>query len=122
MDIMRDDIKHLEDEIGIQKETVHSLTTNKQESNDLIKEVDKLKEDINDIKVKNLEIIDTIQELVEEFDEESEEESISEPFITESSQSKEIFACQYCDMLFKGRRNLEGHIDEHVQNKFHKML
>ena len=71
---MRQDIEYMKHEIGILKLTFQSYKTVRQESEDLKSAICAVKEDINNIKIANLNIENKIKSLEEEFEEESEED------------------------------------------------
>ena len=89
-------------EIGILKLTVQSLTTVRQESEDLRSAICILKEEIKDIKTTNLKTESKIRATEEEFEEESEDD--------DENEVEKFYSCLDCNIQIKERKNFEAHM------------
>ena len=106
-------------EIGILKLNVISMTSLRQERDDINSAIGVLKEEIKEIKTANVKIESKIKSFEEELEEESEDD------LEEYDESKEdyawqtknerIYSCQYCDIQIKTRNNFEVHMESHIK-------
>ena len=111
---LRQDIEYMKHEIGILNLTVKSLTTIRQESEDLKSAICILKEDIKEIQTTNLNTESKIKSLEEEFEEESEDGDKNEQENHFQTKYEKPYSCQYCDIQIKSRKNFEEHKKIHT--------
>ena len=125
LEVITEEMKNIKAELDVVKKSVQTLSDIKQEGKALKKYVDTLKEEIYQIKLENVDILQKIKVIEEDYEEYSDEESEQEDIVNvkatqyshahseheKESKGKEDIKCSECEFTCERVITLQKHVN-----------